>query len=70
LLRLFFRQGSNGAGLDIILVGDSLANVVLGLEDIKRISISEMINHTKAVSLATPEFNRGGYALCELSEKP
>jgi len=48
-----FAKALNGAGLDIILVGDSLANVVLGLEDIKRISISEMINHTKAVSLAT-----------------
>jgi 3-methyl-2-oxobutanoate hydroxymethyltransferase len=38
--------------LDIVLVGDSLANVVLGLEDVKRISVSEMLNHTKAVSLS------------------
>ena len=48
-----FAKALDGAGLDIILVGDSLANVVLGLEDIKQISINEMINHTKAVSLAT-----------------
>ncbi len=36
-------------GVDILLVGDSLANVVLGLENTKEVSIREMINHTRAV---------------------
>ncbi len=40
------------AGLDIILVGDSLANVVLGMEETRRVSISEMLNHTRAVARA------------------
>jgi 3-methyl-2-oxobutanoate hydroxymethyltransferase len=38
------------AGIDIILVGDSLANVVLGMQDIKNISLLEMVNHTEAVA--------------------
>jgi len=38
------------AGIDIILVGDSLANVVLGMDEIRDISLSEMFNHTQAVA--------------------
>lgn len=38
------------AGVDVILVGDSLANVVLGLSETRKISINEMLNHTKAVA--------------------
>jgi 3-methyl-2-oxobutanoate hydroxymethyltransferase len=38
------------AGLDILLVGDSLSNVVLGMEETRKISLREMINHTKAVA--------------------
>jgi 3-methyl-2-oxobutanoate hydroxymethyltransferase len=41
------------AGLDIILVGDSLANVVLGLKETRKVSIKEMLNHTQAVAKAT-----------------
>ncbi|HSV43016.1 MAG TPA: 3-methyl-2-oxobutanoate hydroxymethyltransferase [Candidatus Bathyarchaeia archaeon] len=40
------------AGADIILVGDSLANVVLGLESTKEIGIAEMVHHAKAVGRA------------------
>ncbi|HDN86211.1 MAG: 3-methyl-2-oxobutanoate hydroxymethyltransferase [Candidatus Omnitrophota bacterium] len=39
-------------GLDIILVGDSLANVVLGKEFTKEVSFREMFEHTKAVKKA------------------
>lgn len=39
------------AGVDIILIGDSLANVVLGLEETRRVALGEMLNHTKAVAL-------------------
>jgi 3-methyl-2-oxobutanoate hydroxymethyltransferase len=39
-------------GIDIVLVGDSLANVVLGLPSTKDVGISEMLHHTKAVRRA------------------
>ena len=38
------------AGIDIILVGDSLANVVLGLESTREIGMEEMLHHAKAAS--------------------
>jgi 3-methyl-2-oxobutanoate hydroxymethyltransferase len=37
------------AGIDIVLVGDSLANVVLGLSSTKDIGMQEMLHHSKAV---------------------
>ena len=37
------------AGIDIILVGDSLANVVLGLESTTQVGMNEMLHHTRAV---------------------
>jgi len=40
------------AGIDIILVGDSLANVVLGLESTTQVGMQEMLHHAKAVTRA------------------
>jgi len=40
------------AGIDIILVGDSLANVVLGLESTTQVGMPEMLHHAKAVRRA------------------
>ncbi len=40
------------AGIDIILIGDSLANVVLGLESTTQVGMAEMLHHSKAVSAA------------------
>lgn len=40
------------AGIDMILVGDSVANVVLGLESTTQVGMTEMIHHTKAVTRA------------------
>lgn len=40
------------AGIDMILVGDSVANVVLGLDTTKGMSMPEMLYHAKAVSRA------------------
>ncbi len=40
------------AGIDIILVGDSLANVVLGLDSTTQVGMTEMLHHAKAVTRA------------------
>ncbi len=43
------------AGADIILVGDTLAHVVLGFEDTLPATIDIMIHHTAAVARAKPD---------------
>lgn len=43
------------AGMDIILVGDSVANVVHGMDTTLEIGLDEMIVHTRAVKRAKPE---------------
>jgi 3-methyl-2-oxobutanoate hydroxymethyltransferase len=42
------------AGADIVLVGDSLANTVLGYEDTLSVDIEVMAHHTAAVARAKP----------------
>jgi 3-methyl-2-oxobutanoate hydroxymethyltransferase len=40
------------AGIDMILVGDSLANVVLGLDSTTKVGMPEMLHHAKSVTRA------------------
>jgi 3-methyl-2-oxobutanoate hydroxymethyltransferase len=40
------------SGLDIILVGDSVGMVVLGYEDTTRVTLEEMLHHTRAAARA------------------
>ena len=42
------------AGVDMILVGDSLAMVVLGYDDTLQVTIDDMAHHTAAVARAKP----------------
>jgi len=45
---------ADAAGVDMILVGDSLANVVLGYENTLRVDVDVMVHHTAAVTRAKP----------------
>jgi 3-methyl-2-oxobutanoate hydroxymethyltransferase len=42
------------AGVDLILVGDSVANVVLGHADTLHVTVKEMCHHVRAVGAAKP----------------
>ena len=46
---------ADDAGVDIILVGDSVAMVVLGYEDTLSVTIDDMAHHTAAVARARPK---------------
>jgi 3-methyl-2-oxobutanoate hydroxymethyltransferase len=46
---------SEKAGVDMILVGDSLGMVVLGYESTMRVTVEDMIHHSKAVRRGAPD---------------
>jgi 3-methyl-2-oxobutanoate hydroxymethyltransferase len=45
---------ADAAGVDLILVGDSVANNVLGYEDSLQVTVEDMAPHTAAVARARP----------------
>jgi 3-methyl-2-oxobutanoate hydroxymethyltransferase len=44
---------ADAAGVDLILVGDSVGNVVLGYENTLPVSLDDMIHHTRAAAKGT-----------------
>ena len=44
---------ADAAGIEMILVGDSLAMVAMGMEDTSEVMLDEMILHCRSVSRAT-----------------
>jgi 3-methyl-2-oxobutanoate hydroxymethyltransferase len=46
---------ADAAGVDMILVGDSLAMVVLGYDDTLQVTVDDMAHHTAAVARAQPD---------------
>ncbi len=46
---------SDAAGVDILLVGDSMANVVMGQNDTLHVSMEDMVHHVRAVATASPK---------------
>lgn len=51
------------AGMDMVLVGDSLAMVALGMDDTSEVLLDEMILHCKSVARAT----KGAFTVCYLA---
>ena len=45
----------DGAGIDLLLVGDSLGMVVLGFPDTTHVTMADMLHHTAAVARAKPK---------------
>lgn len=45
---------ADAGGVDMILVGDSLAMVVLGYQDTLSVTVDDMVHHTAAVARANP----------------
>jgi 3-methyl-2-oxobutanoate hydroxymethyltransferase len=46
---------ADDAGVDVILVGDSVAMVVLGYEDTLQVTVADMAHHVGAVARARPQ---------------
>lgn len=54
---------ADAAGMDTILVGDSLAMVALGMEDTSEVLVEEMLLHCRSVARAT----KAAFTVCASS---
>jgi len=52
---------ADAAGMDVILVGDSLAMVALGMEDTTEVLVEEMLLHCRSVARAT----KAAFLVCQ-----
>lgn len=57
---------ADAAGMDVVLVGDSLAMVALGMEDTSEVLLEEMLLHCRSVARAT----KGAFTVSRLSWYP
>ena len=48
-------RAASAAGIDMILVGDSVAMVVLGYDDTLQVTVDDIAHHTRAVHRASPK---------------
>ncbi len=48
-------RAASDAGIDMILVGDSVAMVVLGYDDTLQVTVDDIAHHTRAVARANPD---------------
>jgi len=48
-------RAASDAGIDMILVGDSVAMVVLGYDDTLQVTVDDIAHHTRAVARAKPD---------------
>jgi 3-methyl-2-oxobutanoate hydroxymethyltransferase len=53
---------ADAAGMDVILVGDSLAMVALGMEDTSEVLLEEMLLHCRSVARAT----KSAFTVCSV----
>lgn len=53
---------ADAAGVDVILVGDSLAMVALGMEDTSEVVLEEMLLHCRSVARAT----KAAFTVCPM----
>ena len=53
------------AGMDMVLVGDSLAMVALGLEDTSEVTVEDMLLHCRSVARGA----KNAFVVCGLSSR-
>ena len=63
-----FTQHIEQAGVEVILVGDSLGMVVLGYESTVSVTMEEMLHHAKATVVYVTLKNRGSHLVMTIQD--